>query len=599
MRTRTLITAGLLSAGALAAPSVASDGSTTPAVALAPPDLAATVVHSGERLDVRVPGVPRTGTAVAAGELSAASLPASLASDVLAMAEPATTAIGGVHVVGDLDGDGRADRLEVAQPASAPVTAAAVQTVSYTAYRDSRDDVLWTLTAPGQVGVPLPVDTGDTGLVLATVGVTGTALAQRTTLDLRGVSPTGEVSWQRADTGTFATSAYQDFPLLRQPVELASGREAVHVELLDWVFGGTPPYPSPGAADVLLIDSGTGELVGRPATAGEGLTLSWPAGDLDGDGDGDIVFTAATDFEGGAPGRLSAVSSRGTLLWNLFGAHVVSLQSWVAAVGDVDGDGADDVAVGDGSSGFGDDANVGVAVFSGGDRGAVLWARPGEFPMAAGDLDGDGRPEVLIRSFVLAAGPQEFRLQLDAVRPDGTTLFRSREVHELPGRKSFGATTLIYLLGDDLDGDGAPDPRHSGFFEVDEVPTDVSGAFSGRDGRRLFLGSAGTVVRGGLTPGGADIVRVQPVGDGSTVQLNAVDGADGRTLWDRSVSLDSPVVDRGLFGLSDPAVLVSAGDVDGDGVRDLAVTFEVRDSVASTSQRRLVLSGSDGTPLRR
>lgn len=545
-----------------------------------------------------MPGVP-DGETLAAAAQSHAAFSRAAADDIMALGTPSARK-GGVVMVGDLDGDRRADRLVIDQPVSKDATAAPLETVTYRARSGQTRKTLWRLAVPGQVGAPVSVRTGDGGLVLATVATTGTAAAKKVTLTLHGVTDAGEVRWTKDLSGTFTlpgTFAFDDYPLLRQPVRLATGRDAVHVELLDWLYGGSPPYPSPGGATAVLVDARSGREVGRPTVAGNGLTMSFPAGDITGDGNGDVAFTIAPDFADGAPGELWAANARGRVLWGRTGVNVVTLQSWTTAVGDADGDDVGDIAVGDGSAGFGDDPNPGVVLYSGA-SGKMVWAREGELPAAAGDLDGDGNAEVLLRTFALEAGRERLQIRVTAVRPDGTTLYRAVETTSLAGAKeSFGTVLRVYLTTAEMNGDGVGDLRHEGFATSDDRRFDVSGTLSGRTGRRMFLGSVGTSVGRGIRRGGQDLIRATPSADGMKVRLAAVDGANGTRLWRRTVALDAPLVDNGFADLPEPAVTASAGDVNHDRVNDVAVIFEVSDTALTTSQRSVLLDGVDGRVL--
>lgn len=558
------------------------------------PDPVAQVTADERGTTTRMPGVP--DLAGLRGATPAAASHA-LREASLALAGPAAAGPGGLHLVGDLDGDGTSDRLEVQQPSRAPGDAEAVQVVTYRALRGPDGAELWRLVVPGQSGVPVAVDTGDAGLVLATVATTGTSLEQRIVLRLHGVTGAGAVRWDQEFSGVLTTVpavVFRDYPVLRQPLRTAGGGSAVHVGLIDLVFGGG--QASPGAGDAVLLDARTGRELGRPAVAGNGLVLSWPAGDLDRDGGDDVVFTIAEDFAGRAPGDLVAFTAAGQRLWSQVDLPWVALDSWVAAAGDGDGDGLGDIAVGHDIVGFGaPPPDPGVALVRGAD-GTTLWTRAGGFPLAVGDLDGDGGAEVLVRSHPLDGVREELRIELEAVRPDGTTLFATSEVRRLPSQRSFGSVLLVYLLAADLDGDGVPDPRLDGVTLQDQVPRLVSGAFSGADGRRLFLGITGVELGRGLQPGGTDLLRASPQGDG-TVTLTALDGATGRELVTRTVTLDAPVIDQGTEGLPLPAITASSGDADGDGLIDLAVNFQVQETDVTTGTRSVLLVGAEGPPL--
>jgi hypothetical protein len=146
-------------------------------------------------------------------------------------------------------------------------------------------------------------------------------------------------------------------------------------------------YPEPASIHLLAASTGR-ECHVLPG-------LSWPKpADLDGDG--------LRDLWGSAEGKLRAIRGETPEAWRVLGPF--------DPAGDLDGDGVPDVL----SRGRSDEkdakeqAAVGpTAVARSGSDGRVLWRRPLDpssfhqfttFPLLGGDLDGDGAPEVVVKS---------------------------------------------------------------------------------------------------------------------------------------------------------------------------------------------------------
>jgi len=141
------------------------------------------------------------------------------------------------------------------------------------------------------------------------------------------------------------------------------------------------------------------------------------AGDLDGDGHGDVVVGAPlNDFAGSGAGQVKAFSGatgETTLAWTWYGdSPADSLGESVAGAGDVDGDGRDDVIAG---APYDDDLGTssGLARIWSGRTGALIrtlhgdpdWRQFGISVAGLGDLDGDGKGEVAVGSTYGYAGP--------------------------------------------------------------------------------------------------------------------------------------------------------------------------------------------------
>jgi hypothetical protein len=131
------------------------------------------------------------------------------------------------------------------------------------------------------------------------------------------------------------------------------------------------------------------------------------AGDLDGDGFGDLIIGATNAHPGsGFTGSTFVYSgATGTLIWRFDGIQDAELMgSSVANAGDVDGDNVNDVVVGARSAAHHGRAFAGAVYVYSGATGKEIWRFNGKaaydnFGSAvagAGDVDGDGHADLMI-----------------------------------------------------------------------------------------------------------------------------------------------------------------------------------------------------------
>jgi hypothetical protein len=162
------------------------------------------------------------------------------------------------------------------------------------------------------------------------------------------------------------------------------------------VFNGGSAFLRSGRNGALLAEahgSAIGQQLGRWLVG---------AGDFDGDGLGDLVVASPGDHAGGVlAGAVEVRSAAGALLLRVVGSAPGAQLGTVAMVGDLDGDGRSELLLGAPQA---LDGGPGRALVVRGplasERTILIGARPGDWFGTAlagpGDLDGDGRPDFVV-----------------------------------------------------------------------------------------------------------------------------------------------------------------------------------------------------------
>ncbi|MEO5363811.1 MAG: FG-GAP-like repeat-containing protein [Magnetococcus sp. DMHC-8] len=325
------------------------------------------------------------------------------------------------------------------------------------------------------------------------------------------------------------------------------------------VFGG-----SMGSVNLSSLTDGYGfRLEGENAGAWMGFSVS-AAGDINGDGLGDLVVGAPGGHGGGGAsyvvfgnvGLPSASVLEISSLDGVTGFRLYGAGAAVASAGDVNGDGYDDLIIGDSSaSGTGasyvvfghsgsfsalDGVQLSTLNGSNGFRlaGTLTGDMVGYSVASAGDVNGDGLDDLIIgapgpvgnsaggASYVVFGHTGSFAATVGLSALDGTTGFR------LDGRSVGDKTGWSVSSAGDVNGDGFDD---------------------------LLIGARAANVNGMPDAGSSYVVFGRSSGFGAVLGLSALNGSNG-------FRLDGEMAHDGA-GWS----VSSAGDINGDGFADLLV----------------------------
>jgi hypothetical protein len=318
------------------------------------------------------------------------------------------------------------------------------------------------------------------------------------------------------------------------------------------------------------------EVTGAAPNELFGRALTY-VGDLNGDG--------RDDFAVGVPdagaGRLQVHSGAdGTLLY-LRNAPVspygLRFGQALSRVGDLDGDGLDDIAVG--APGFENPSLMGTVWVYSGASGSILYRWDGlsareELGWSISrhdDIDGDGRDDIIVGA--PGASASTGYLGYFYVFSGRTGALLSTQVSPLP-RAQFGR--VVGSPGD-YDGDGqrdiiatAPSNRSSGFVGLAWIfsgrsPHPLLRTLSGRSAGDFFGGSV--LALGDITGDGREDFAIGASQDASyppsaAGYVNVYAGGSGALVY---------TLRGDAIGDSFGARLAAAGDRDGDGIGDFAV----------------------------
>ena len=323
--------------------------------------------------------------------------------------------------------------------------------------------------------------------------------------------------------------------------------------------------------------------------SGSGSELGYDlsgAGDFNGDGISDLVLAApdyccagGTITDGAAFIVLGPIT--GGIIDELANAVGVNFSGTaVAGIGDVDGDGCDEVALGnawyDGRAEYAGEVLIeygdpsGLPAFSYAPYGTSSGAEVGFDVEGIGDFDGDGHDDLM----VAAKGLRE-----TYVVTNPSTVDMATYAHLTILTDGVGNGYPLLVGPGDLDGDGWPD------LVIGDAELDLVGVIYGPASGTLDLATESDVLYTGDDYFVRDVAEIGDYDrDGDVDLLVAGTGAPSSPwVWLFEGPLSSGTAETAtasISGLGGSPTVSGAGDMDGDGFGDLAIGLD-SDSTAS------------------
>jgi len=373
------------------------------------------------------------------------------------------------------------------------------------------------------------------------------------------------------------------------------------------LFGGAlAAAATPAAAQFVEPDVSVGySLTGDTATEGFGW-VGEVIGDLDGDGAAEFVIGAPFSAAGGVSSGRAYVHSgaTGALVHIVTGAPGNRLGFSVAGVGDASGDGVPDYAVG----GPGVPGGIGRVVLISGATHDVVWDVSGP-PSAffgfdlnkAGDVDCDGLGDVIVGanrdSGVAFTGGSATVLS----GADGSVVWTRF------GTQVFGFFGSGVSGVDDVDGDGVPDQVVAAFREGshNQGRAHVLSGATGATLRELTPNGTGTQFgtffvhdAGDVDGDGIRDIYIGDAGDGARTSTMSNVRVQGRAYIFSGATGERLRSMDGEHAGDGLGIGRGAGDLDGDGHADLVVAAWLESSAAFQGGKVYLVSGKNGHTLR-
>lgn len=390
---------------------------------------------------------------------------------------------------------------------------------------------------------------------LAALLIAGAPLAQNPALVIMGPEPGAQFGCAVAGAGDVDGDGLAD---LVAGASLDQSSDAFSFP------GSLRVYRGTDGAELLVVHGG------HPLTMLGGDVAG--VGDVDGDGFADVAGSYAD-----APSGHARVFSGadGAVLIDVSGSGLDQLGHALAGPGDITGDGVPDLLVGVPGYDVTPLGNQGRVVVVSGADGQIALAIDGEQPGGsagravgtAGDLDGDGTPDILVGAPLFDAGG------LDSGRVRAVSGASGATLHAFDGAVAGDRFGAAVAGGEDIDMDGVPDLVTGAYgSDAGAIEGGLLQAWSGATGALLLDVQGdwpGGLLGAGVTAGG------DRNGDGHADPAAGAHGAfggSGRALVASGLqgfalahALGSTAGD--FFGAS----LAGVGDTDGDGLDDLVV----------------------------
>ncbi|MGH2829383.1 MAG: hypothetical protein ACRDJM_02755 [Actinomycetota bacterium] len=410
---------------------------------------------------------------------------------------------------GDLDGDGFRDVIVSAGGQS--------ETATVTALKGTDGSTLWSSSTaiPGDdawnMAYPLPLGpAGEPGVLV----VAGRSVGDSRALHLTALGSGGTQIWRRSVTGSIAFGVPIFYNVLH-----ANGAAD------DVLIGRVSRSESLELITAAVVAGEDGSVGGRAVALG-GRTTAAVIGDVSRDGLDDYALLSTGQAIGAPAMRLTA--HRGTdggPLWTA--ALPGDADAVMRPVPDATGDTYGEVAVWTAPT-YPETPNL--RLLDGRD-GGTRWVKTVKHLAAIGDVNGDGRAEILTANDTYQPGPLvTAELRFEAVQGTGATLYSTVHTVSFPLGGSAPCADFGPAGDAGADAGAGPDVRYQVYSDCRYRSPAQGGVVRGSDGSvAWFKPVAGDALAASVDGAGDDLATFAPAGGSTTVTVS--DGADGSTVW--------------------------------------------------------------------